>query len=191
MGRIALDELDELLGICLPSLRPQTYIETGAHKGDRLLEVQSRFEAVVGVELDFVYAAHAKARVRYFPHVRVLFGDSREILPKLLRLQRGAPVFVHLDAHYCEADPPLENRGTFPLWSELQAVSSYPGAVVLSVDDVHTFGRPRPELRAGDGAEWEAVTAAAIRSFFEPARVYASKEIADELVLFLGHSTRV
>lgn len=196
MGRITTDQIDELLGICLPALRPWTYLETGAHRGERLLEVRSRFESLVGVELDPAYAAEAKRAVwkddeegdPFAPQgtVFIIPGDSRKVLPELLAELGGEPVFVHLDAHRCKADPPVQVGGGFPLWEELDAVARYPGGVILSVDDVHTFGRERPELRETEGPEWEAVSSQSIRDRFEPARVYASHQIADELVLFLG-----
>jgi hypothetical protein len=195
VGRITTDQLDELLGICLPDLRPWTYIETGAHKGERLLEVRSRFETVVGIELEPAYVEEAKRRIREADETGdplepagtafVVAGDSRKVLADLLGELGGEPLFVHLDAHYCKADPPAARQG-FPLWDELDLLSLYPGALVVSVDDVHTFGRERPELRASDGPEWEEVTAARIREAFCPRRIYASHQLADELVLFLG-----
>jgi len=145
-------------------IAPQVYIETGCNRGDQLIvaaEVK-QFRRVVGIELDGQYAAMATSRVA---RAEVKHGDTSVLLPELME-SISEPVFIVLDAHYCALNPPIQ-KSPFPLWDELsifrERAKRYADIVV--VDDVHTFGKAREDLRFGKQPEWETVTAASISAY--------------------------
>ena len=70
------------------------------------------------------------------------------------------------------------------LWSELELIRSRGVADIVSVDDVHTFGKVRNELRFQPGAiEWEGVTTQTLTDYFGD-RVHDSLVIGDGFVIY-------
>jgi hypothetical protein len=102
-----------------------------------------------------------EAREKFGPSteddIYFLLGDSAELLPELLKRIRK-PVVLYLDAHYCCFGG--ETRASvFPLWAELDAAREHPYADLVIVDDVHNFGKKRPDLAVHEsGRGWEHVT---------------------------------
>lgn len=137
----------------------RTYIETGTLRGEQL-EVASRvFPFVIGIEIDEDYFLRTQERV---PRARVIHGDTKIVLPELAA-EADEPVLWFLDAHYCIVDPPLEPM-SLPLWDELIALRQREHSDIVIVDDVHTFGHARDDLRHLDALEWEGVTPESISS---------------------------
>jgi hypothetical protein len=129
-----------------------TYVETGTAHGEQLMIAKYLFPDVIGIELD----PHNAALSAKNSGCMVIEGKSEDILPKL---HLPGPVCFYLDAHYCHLDPPIE-KSHFPLWEELNFIGSRDNEHdIIIVDDVHTFGKERPDLKFDDGcSEWEVVT---------------------------------
>lgn len=163
--------------------RPQTYIETGLMSGDRIFLAASCFKVLHGIELDSHWYEVSRGRVSQFPHVMVHKGDSRLALPHLLKIYAETPCFIYLDAHYCKTDPPIQ-KSEFPLWAELGEIKKKKTKDIVVVDDIHTFGKQRPELRfKPDAKEWDGVTIASLIAYFGD-QVQHILEIADSFVIW-------
>lgn len=161
MGHLNAAAMSSILQRAKSGASPSVYIETGCNRGDQLIvAAKMRFKAVIGVELDARYAAEAARRV---PDATVHEGDTSKILPVVLSAV-NEPVFIVLDAHYCKLDPPIE-KSRFPLWDELALLRARPYADIVVVDDVHTFGKVRDDLRYASDPEWETVTGVSISAF--------------------------
>lgn len=165
MGHLTKENLEHILAKRTTALRPRVFVETGLYRGDQLLvAVESGlFDVVLGIELFQEFVAHCRARV---PGAVIIQGDSATELPSMAQ-KVSEPVFWCLDAHYCETKPPIP-RSKFPLWDELIALRARPrrGDIVV-VDDVHTFGKRREDLRFQSSVpEWEGITPGALCSFF-------------------------
>ncbi len=137
---------------------PEIFIETGTLKAQNVVRLAPWFQRAYSIELseDLWRAAREKYGVSTEGGIYFLLGDSAELLPELLKRIRK-PVVLYLDAHYCEG------RGTagseFPLWAELDAAARHPYADLVIVDDVHNFGKKRPDLAVHEsGRGWEHVT---------------------------------
>lgn len=181
MGHLSAQDFRDILGKC--EARPRIYIETGLWKGDQLAIAAPFFEICHGIELDQYWHSTAKRRVAAHAHVQVHHGDTRQILPQLLE-QYDEPCFVKLDAHYCSLSPAIQ-KSPFPLWEELELLRDRHHADVVSVDDTHTFGVKRPELRfKPDEAEWENVTEKSIQAFLGE-RSGPGREISGGYVIWL------
>jgi len=174
-------------GACIPATI-QTCIETGSGRGDQLIILAECFENVTGVELNDHNFACCCDKLRHYPCVEILRGDSSKVLDDLCDEWIEEPVFFFLDAHYCEIeewqDHPLE-RSEFPLWKELQLIKDRDQNDIVAVDDVHTFGRVRDDLKfTPDAVEWEGVTTESLTEFFGD-RVVRTERIKDVFVIWL------
>lgn len=166
MGHLTHDDFERILSSCADP--PLVYIETGCNSGDQLLIAAAHFRVCVGIELDQAHHAIAVRRARRAAPadrvIDVLQGDTVHVLPRLLECYADLPVFFMLDAHFCVLDPPVA-KSPFPLWTELAMLRARTQRDVIVVDDVHTFGARRDDLRFGSDPEWETVTEASISAF--------------------------
>ena len=145
----------------------RTAVETGTFRGDGPLWFSEFFDAFHTVEINKGFHELAQSRCARSPYrERMTFhlGDSAAVVPVLADLIK-APVFWMLDAHYCkwckseEWNEPHPEKGKFPLWEELAAISTRPYADIVLIDDSPLFGVDRSGDRApGDtGPQWESI----------------------------------
>ena len=190
MGRLTAASLRRIVGRSGYEMI-DTFVETGTANGELTEIVAVEFDRVHAIELDPVHVAMTKQRlververVGKCEHVTVYTGDSREVLPRVIE-QLPKAAFFFLDAHYCRLDPPIA-KSEFPLWVELELVKARGLADIVAVDDMHTFGKKRDELRYEPGKpEWEGVTGKSLLRFFGK-RVVAHDAIDDAFVMWLG-----
>jgi hypothetical protein len=140
--------------------RPRVYVETGTYRGRQLAVAVTKFPRVIGVELDRRFAELSSKAA---PTASVICGNTSDVLPELAK-DLSEPVFFYLDAHFCKTDPPITSS-RFPLWDELIILRARPYPDIVVIDDLHTFGRKRPELSYKGAPDWEGVTPASISSF--------------------------
>lgn len=141
-------------------------VETGLCEGQQLHVISETFENVWGIELDRHYCEISMQKV---PTAHILHGDTRKILPRLCKSITGSCTFF-LDAHYCKLNPPIK-RSIFPLWDELKCIADRKCNDIVIVDDVHTFGVMREDLKySPQSKEWESVNEQEILKFFPKAK---------------------
>lgn len=141
----------------------QLAIETGTYRGEQLKTIAAYFPSTIGIELSEHYANLSRKAA---PKAIVFTGDTREWLP-IFCDGCAFPVVFFLDAHYCKVTPPIP-KSEFPLWDELKMIADRPYKDIVIVDDVHTFGKVRDELRfKPDAREWESVTPENIMQYFK------------------------
>jgi hypothetical protein len=137
---------------------PTILIETGTLKAQNVVRLAPWFQRAYSIELspDLWRAAREKYGLDTEGGIYFLLGDSAELLPELLKRIRK-PVVLYLDAHYCADDQVAASE--FPLWAELEAIRRHSYADLVIVDDVHNFGKKRPDLAVHEsGRAWEHVT---------------------------------
>jgi hypothetical protein len=125
--------------------RLRTFVETGTYTGEMIAAVRREFDRVISIELDPTLHEAACRRFAGDERVRLLRGDSGQLLPVVLR-DLHEPAMFWLDGHYMGAGT---GRGAVdsPLADELRALLAHPvrGHVVL-IDDarlcVGTDGYP-------------------------------------------------
>ena len=143
----------------------KTFIETGTYSGiqNQMATDSGVFDTVYGIELSKHWAETTQSRN---PNSIIIHGDTAVELPKVLEKYTDDPVFLYLDAHYCQTYPPIP-KTEFPLWKELQMIKDRGMADIVAIDDIDTFGKVREDLKATpDAVEWEAVTTKSIDEFF-------------------------
>jgi len=171
MGRLTKEDIF-LMGRNLPRVA----VETGTCEGVQLKVLTEVFKSVYGIEINEHYFKESKRNV---PDAMMILGDSRKELPHLFL---DEPMIFFLDAHYCSLQPEIA-KTPFPLWEELELIRKRYQKDIIVVDDVHTFGVQRRDLRYTPFAkEWESVTPSSIMEYFPGA---ISKIYKDSFIIWL------
>ena len=162
-----------------------TYVESGTWEGVQLSIAAGSFASVYGIELDENCFGNTEYNNEKHSNVQVILGDTVDILPRLLQKYKDKPLFILLDAHFCQIDPPIK-KAFFPLWRELEMIRDRGMPDIVAIDDMHTFGIKREELKLDkEVEEWEGVTTESILKFFGD-RAKHSKVDSDAFVVWLG-----
>lgn len=119
------------------------FIETGTYKGDMTAAAASVFNKVYSIEIFQPFYEKALARFSGNPKVKIIKGDSAEVLKQLLK-DIAEPALFWLDAHGGKTAKQADGSETAaPVRPELEAILIHPQADkhIILVDDVHTFVR--------------------------------------------------
>ena len=115
-----------------------TLIETGTYLGDMIYATRKIFAVIISIEIDSNLFEIAKRRFSRFSHIRILRGDSGNILVDVLS-KIHEPCLFWLDAHYSGG---ITSRGDLetPIRKELELIFNHfvSGHVVL-IDDARDF----------------------------------------------------
>lgn len=115
-------------------------IETGTYYGEMVAAVKDDFDRIYSIEFDPELARRAARRFERDPRIRILEGDSRIVLPELLKSIKE-PALFWLDAGYWG----WENLARDPqrLSAEVEAILSHgiKGHVILMDDARMLTGR--------------------------------------------------
>jgi hypothetical protein len=114
-------------------------VETGTFEGETPRKCRAVFDRIFTIELDPGYARRAARRLRRWPHIEVLPGDSARRLPELLARVRE-PALFWLDGHYSGGLTARGEKDT-PLLEEVESIARHgvSGHVVL-IDDARCLG---------------------------------------------------
>jgi len=110
----------------------KTLVETGTYYGEMVAAMQSRFERIYSIEFVPELAERATKKFARYPHIRILCGDSRVELPKVLALL-SAPALFWLDAGYYGWVGKQGDQQR--LSAELEMILSHPFRHIILLDD--------------------------------------------------------
>ena len=115
-----------------------TLIETGTFMGDMIDATKQVFDQIYSIELSESLFEKAKERFKNYRHIKLIQGDSGEILPQLLEAITP-PCLFWLDGHYSGGITARGSQDT-PVLQELSAIfeNSNNNHVVL-IDDARCF----------------------------------------------------
>ena len=116
----------------------RTLVETGTYAGGTIAALAGDFPRIYSIELDDTLYERACARFARARHIRLLHGDSADVLPALLP-RLTDPTLFWLDGHYSGPGTAKGRRET-PIVEEISAILAHPvpGHVIL-VDDARVF----------------------------------------------------
>lgn len=162
-------------------------IETGTLFGHSTLKLSKHFSRVYTIEINRGLYEKAAARFKDSERIRVLFGDSKVVLPELLKEIRR-PCLFYLDAHFSgdhttnwkqsrwrgygvdtgyAGDRPLaENQ--VPLFEEIKAIHDcLRSRCLIYIDDVDKFDESGAGLRDKNfqGEDWSHLDLNSIKSY--------------------------
>jgi hypothetical protein len=119
-----------------------TLVETGTFVGDTVYAMRRDFSRIVSIELDRRLAENARRRFARERHIAILHGDSKALLPQVLKTL-DHPALFWLDAHWSGG---VTARGEVetPLLDEVATIASHPVEDhVILIDDARFLGRRR------------------------------------------------
>lgn len=182
MGRLTAEQLQSI--VSRHSSPASTLIETGTYHGDFTTIASTIFKSVYGIELDDYNFGITKESCSEYKNIKIIHGSSTDVLPQLTL---NEPVVFYLDAHYFSpsgsVDPGCANKSEFPLWKEIEFIKARQYKDIVIVDDVHTFGAVREELRFKPGdKEWESVSTDWLVNLL--GRVIDSEIIGDAFIMW-------
>ncbi len=113
-------------------------IETGTYLGDTIFSQKNNFDTIISIELSNRLFSAAKSRFRKYAHIKVLHGNSGDILP---RIMPGINIrsLLWLDGHYSSG---LTARGETesPVFRELEAIFRNNDFLhIVLIDDARLF----------------------------------------------------
>jgi len=116
-------------------------IETGTFRGGGARLLGSLFSEVASIELSPELHEAAAGAVADMPHVRLLQGDSREWLPRLVDPLK--PTLFFLDGHWSGGVTAGE-ESECPVLDELRAIAGGHADDCVVIDDARHFAAPPP-----------------------------------------------
>jgi hypothetical protein len=120
----------------------EEFVETGTYRGDSAAWAAEHFSRVTTVEWSAALFAAAHRRFQADQKVRVLQGESSEVLRELVPALSG-PALFWLDAHWSGLDT-AGTEAECPLLAELGLINAAPLPHVVLVDDARLFCAPPP-----------------------------------------------
>lgn len=77
----------------------KTLVETGTYYGEMVAAMRKRFDRIYSIEYDPQLARRAAAKFAGHAHIRILEGDSHQLIPEVLK-SISQPALFWLDAGY-------------------------------------------------------------------------------------------
>lgn len=148
MGLYRMGPPEALILALQERMRSDNFIETGTYRGDTAAWAAGFFARVTTIELSSEYFAAAQRRFRDQPDVRVLSGDSSDVLGALIPTL-STPSFFWLDAHWSGLDT-AGREAECPLLAELALLNAASATHVVLVDDARLFCAPPSKPHRAD-----------------------------------------
>jgi hypothetical protein len=112
--------------------RLRTLVETGTYYGEMVAAMKRNFDYIYSVEFVPELASRAQRMFAREPHIKILCGDSRVVMPEVLALLTG-PALFWLDAGYYGWVGKVGDQQR--LSAELEMILSHPFLHVILLDD--------------------------------------------------------
>ena len=115
----------------------QTLIETGTAKGKMIRACREQFQQIISIELDPQLHQQAKTQFAAHPHIRLLQGDSGQVIIDVLA-DLSEPALFWLDAHAMVGG--IRPSQVTPIIQELNHILAHPIiSHVILIDDARLF----------------------------------------------------
>lgn len=116
----------------------EVFIETGTYLGDTIFSQKSNFKKLISIELAEKLYKAAVRRFKKYPHIEILFGNSGELLYKIMpRINSRA--LLWLDGHY-SGGITAKGKTESPVYNELDAIfSNNKSRHIILIDDARLF----------------------------------------------------
>lgn len=145
MGAITFS-LDHNLVRSLKNALPlTTFVETGTFKGDTIAAMHSFFDSLISIELSDILWLEASNRFNQDKHIKILQGNSADLLGDVSKELSEESILYWLDAHWCVAENTSGEESQCPLIEEIQSISRLNEQSVILIDDARLFLAPPPK----------------------------------------------
>ena len=115
-------------------------VETGTYLGDMIYATANVFDEIHSIELNPKFYEIARRRFARHPHVRIVQGDSGEVLGEVLS-GVDKPCLFWLDGHYTAGKYAIRPDRETPIEKELRHIAGHPlkTSHVILIDDAREF----------------------------------------------------
>jgi hypothetical protein len=128
----------QILATYVAKYGTDTLIETGTYLGDMIYAMRGNFQQIYSIELSEDLADKAMRRFRPYEHIKIIAGDSGDILPKILG-NISAPCSFWLDGHY-SGGITAKGRADTPISKEVTAILDHKIKThIILIDDARCF----------------------------------------------------
>jgi hypothetical protein len=119
----------------------ENFVETGTYLGGTSYWASTVFKQVHTIEISKELHLQAKAKYKGVNNLHFHLGDSKNLLPGIVKELKGPAVFW-LDGHWCGRNTGGKHNPC-PVMDELECATSLEGSIIL-VDDFRYFLGPNP-----------------------------------------------
>lgn len=112
-----------------------TLVETGTYLGNMIFSQRKKFDKIFSIELSPFFFKKAEKRFRPHKHIKILFGNSADVLPEIVK-ELEEPALFWLDGHFSGGDTAESNC---PVLKELEAITGSKTAHMILIDDARCF----------------------------------------------------
>ena len=151
MGNITFSIPKELVKKIVNQLRFDNFVETGTFQGGSCFWAAGHFEKVYTIEIDPVQSKSTASKPDCPRNITFLVGNSRDVMPGLVRDTLKGRSFFWLDGHWCGGGGKDDEC---PLMAEIEAVRDLKDAAIF-IDDARCFLGPPPEPH--DASHWPRI----------------------------------
>ncbi len=115
-------------------------VETGTYLGDMIAAAKDLFDEIYSIELNPKFYDIARKRFARTRHVRIVLGDSGEVLGRVLSGIKG-PCLFWLDGHYTRGKFAIKGDRETPIEKELRHIARHPLKLehVILIDDARDY----------------------------------------------------
>ena len=152
MGAVCFSIDERLVKALKEALPLTTFVETGTFKGDAIAIAAPYVDRVLSVEFSKPLWKESSARFKADPRIKVLFGNSPDVISRIRAEIGDASTLYWLDAHWCVATNTAGDKSQCPLLAEIFAIGKLGESSVILVDDARLFLAPPPEPH--DVTQW-------------------------------------
>ncbi len=113
-----------------------SFVETGTYLGDTTVKAAHLFQQIHTIELSRILHAKAYRRLKEWKHINVHYGDSKDILYRLISPLKDKRALFYLDGHYSGQGTALGSLAS-PLLQELKAIAQmHTTYAIILIDDI-------------------------------------------------------
>ena len=114
-----------------------TLVETGTFKGEMVFAQKDNFDKIYSIELSRMLYETAKKRLNKYSNVKLYCGDSKDILPEIVK-EITQPAIFWLDGHYSGFETAKGDLAT-PINRETDIILGSKQNHILLIDDARLF----------------------------------------------------
>ncbi len=123
-------------------------IETGTFQGEMVFAQRNNFDKIYSVELSRDLFQTAKKRLKAYTNIKLIEGDSGEILNNLIK-EINQPALFWLDGHYSGFET-AKGKIETPVMQELEIILSSSLKHIILIDDARLFNGENDYPRIDD-----------------------------------------
>jgi len=127
----------ELIEKYLKKHETNILVETGTYLGEMIYSQKNNFKSIYSIEIQPDLYRAAKRRFKRWKNIHILFGDSGERLPEIVRDLSEKALFW-LDGHYSGGITGKSSTDC-PIYKELSAIFENNKNHIILIDDANCF----------------------------------------------------